>query len=173
MSSFNIVYPKLPPTYSNNSKSKDQKSNKSEAFSIYEKNIQKQNERIIRHEEAHKAAAGPQAIGSPQYETKTDPNGRVIITGGHQKIAVPKMINKDSAPAEQIEKTKKAAEYVVKGAEAPASFDSLSDADVAIAAKGREILSSIEAIPVKKAVSEENSKDNQRREPGQKLNLSI
>jgi len=116
-----------------------QVTNKDMAFSNYESRINGQNKKIIAHEQAHKAAAGPQAIGSPQYQVMMDPEGRKIITGGYQVIAIPAMVDKNTTLAE-IRKAEKAAEYTIAGAEAPT--DELSAADKSIATKGRAILAS-------------------------------
>ena len=121
-----------------------QTTNKSAAFSAYESQINKQNSLVIRHEEAHKDASGPQASGSPHYKTKTDNDGRNIIFGGHQMINVPGLIT-FQAPMNKIEATEKAARFTVAGAEAPASFDNLSAADRNVASIGRQVLFSAQA----------------------------
>ncbi len=101
--------------------------------------VEKQNAKVRAHEEAHRLAAGPQAVGSPQYQT-ANINGHTVITGGHQVVNVPAMVSfKSSKP--KIQETIRAAEYTIAGAEAPASFDELSAADKAVAARGRAVLS--------------------------------
>ncbi|HSA06557.1 MAG TPA: hypothetical protein P5556_05215 [Candidatus Gastranaerophilales bacterium] len=159
MTGIGIVYPKsanIEPAqkigYGNNQENQQslffnesgQPAQKEKAFIPYENKIKTQNALVKRHEEAHKSGAGPQASGSPVYETKTDQDGREIITGGHQMINVPSLIN-PTASREQIEKTKEAAQYTIKGAEAPAGFDELSAADRSVAEKGRAVLSSAKA----------------------------
>ena len=128
--------------------------NKSAAFSAYERQIDGQNNLIIRHEEAHKNASGPQASGSPHYNIKIDPDGRDVIFGGYQMINVPGLIT-FQAPMNKIEATEKAAKFTIAGAEAPASFDSLSSADRNVASKGRQVLFSAQAAKQKRLELEE------------------
>jgi hypothetical protein len=113
------------------------------AFAAYQAKINTQNNLVKRHEEAHRSASGKQAVGSPVYNKISDKDGREIIVGGHQMIAMPSFTAKEH-PVEHINNVIAAASLAVKGAEAPASFDELSGADKSVAAKGREIISSAE-----------------------------
>jgi len=126
---------------------KDQNGNlttKTQAMLSFEGRINEQNKAIQSHEEAHMRAAGPQANGSPVYNT-TSIFGHTLITGGHQGVNVPSEIGFMAAKP-QIENTMKAAQYTINGAEAPSTLGGmageLSDADRAVAARGRAVLSS-------------------------------
>ena len=118
------------------------------AFAAYKAKIDARRTQVISHEEAHKAGAGPQASGSPVYDVRKDKFGNEVYFGGHQGISVPSPVNSDM-PLALIEKTKVAAKYVIKGAEAPA--DELSEADKRIAFSGREILNGAERAKTEKA----------------------
>ena len=141
-----------------------QKVSQEAAFQGYEKSIHEQNALVVKHEEAHRSAAGPQASGSPVYDVKADKDGRKVIFGGHQGISIPAPVTAD-ASIPLIEKTKRAAQYVISGAEAPKSFDELSGADKQVAFRGRTILAQAENAKAKKATSPDT--------PGQRLNLII
>jgi len=119
------------------------KASKQAAFGSYEQKINAQNSLVIRHEEAHFAASGPQASGSPVYNTKTDKDGRQIIFGGHQNINIPGAVNAN-APLSIINRVIMAAGFAARGAVAPQSFDELSDADKNVAAISNGILSQAE-----------------------------
>lgn len=116
---------------------------KGQAMASFEGQINNQNRAIMAHEEAHKAASGPQASGSPVYNT-TSIFGHTLITGGHQNVNVPGEISFMAAKP-QIENTMRAAQYTINGAEAPAALGGqageLSAADRSVAARGRAVLS--------------------------------
>lgn len=164
MSISGIAYP--TPVYSTAAKSKNQQqggqyspqmaqqpmykdpygniTTKAQAMASFEGYVNNQNSAIKAHEEAHKSAAGPQASGSPAYNT-TSIFGHTLITGGHQGVNVPSEIGFMAAKP-QIENTIRAAQYTINGAEAPLTLGGmageLSDADKAVAARGRVVLSS-------------------------------
>jgi hypothetical protein len=106
------------------------------AFSVYESEISKQRCIIETHELAHLYGAEEQAIGTPQYNKISDPDGREIILGGQQGINVPGPVSPKS-PLDLIIKTIVAALKTIAGAEAPS--DGLSDADKNVANQGRRI----------------------------------
>lgn len=137
------------------------------AFGENEKATNARNQLVIRHEEAHRSASGPQASGSPVYDKTLDADGRVFFAGGHQGISIPGSVDKN-APLDQIERTKTAANYVIKGAEAPSSFDELSDADKQVAASGRQILAQAENAKSQKLSNPDKPKQGL---VGQNLNL--
>jgi len=162
---------------------------KQAAFGEYEKKIQTQNALVRRHEEAHQRESGSQASGSPVYEKTIDKDGREIITGGHQNVKVPELIDKNS-PLDAINKIIEAARLTIKGAKAPESFDDLSAADRRVAARGEQILSASENAkserlslqqrfgikPDEKINNEKLAKNKQTNNPkqalvGQNLNL--
>lgn len=162
-----------------------QKVTKQVAFGEYEKSIAAQNALVQRHEEAHRIASGPQAAGSPIYESKSDKDGRLIITGGHQNVTIPKAVDKAS-PLEQINQTLTAARFAEKGALAPQSFDELSDADKQVAQQSRQIISSAQTAQAERLLLQQQQglDPNQKTDPnklaqaksqngqtGQKLNL--
>lgn len=142
------------------------KAQKQVAFGDYEKNIAAQNNLVIKHEEAHRSVSGPQASGSPVYETKTDQDGRLIITGGHQNVIVPEKPDK-SAPFAAIDKIIEAAKFTIRGATAPESFDELSDADKQVAARGEQVLSSAEQAKAQRALLQQQFgiEPNQKGDP--------
>jgi len=136
------------------------------SIDVYEKQIQKQNELVRKHELAHQSFSGRMASGSPVYETTTDKDGRLIITGGHQGINVPSSINEANS-LKDINFAKESAKLVIAGAEAPQSFDALSDADKNVAAKGRTLLAAAETAQAKRLSLSSEFGIN----PEQKLNL--
>lgn len=150
-------------------------SSQQETLAAFKGRVKEQNDGIIAHEEAHKRAAGPQAIGSPHYNTKTvNVAGHPvsIITGGHQMVAVPDTIS-FQATKPQIERTMRAAEYAVRGAEAPSSLGGrageLSDADRSVAEKGRAVLSAAQAAFGKRSELEDRLQRQGENSSGGKL----
>ena len=141
-------------------------------FAAMKSRIQAQNSKVIAHEEAHRSAAGPQAVGSPVYNRQKIAfgNGQTIeaITGGHQGISIPAPVN-FTASRSTIDKTIRAAEHTISGAVAPS--DGLSDADKAIANIGRQVLFSARKAQMEHQKHEsklaqnpeQNSKDNKRK----------
>ena len=121
-------------------------STKNKAFLAFGQKVEKQNNSVILHENAHLSGSGPQASGMPVYNTRNI-HGYNVIVGGHQNVLVPAMIS-FMATKPQIEKTMKAARYTINGAEAPSSLGGqagiLSAADKNVAAQGRAILSAAE-----------------------------
>ncbi|OGH95744.1 MAG: hypothetical protein A2039_07385 [Candidatus Melainabacteria bacterium GWA2_34_9] len=163
------------------------KVDKQVAFGEYEQKIAAQNNLVKRHEEAHLAFSGSQASGSPVYETKTDKDGRVIITGGHQAVNIPEAVDK-KAPLVLINQTINAAKLALKGALAPQSFDELSSADKQVAAKSAQILAGAETAQsdrllfqpkadtekhgqIKAQERQNNPNQQKQTASGQKLNL--
>ena len=92
---------------------------------------------VYRHESAHLAAAGKYAASG----INIDYDGNGFAVSGHVNVKMP-TLNKAN-PTETIEH----ARAVIKSAEAPASFDELSDADKSVAAQARAVLS--QALSVK------------------------
>lgn len=91
---------------------------------------------VYRHEAAHLAKAGQYATTGICIDY--DKNG--IATSGHVGVALPSL-NKSNP-----DKTIKHAEAVIASAEAPASFDELSDADKNVAAAARSVLSEAQTL---------------------------
>jgi len=142
------------------------------AFGEYQQAIAAQNSLVKRHEEAHRIESGPQAVGSPVLNKTSDQDGREIITGGHQMIAMPQRVT-PTTPPEQVDKTIEAAHFAEKGALAPQSFDELSDADKNVAATSRQIGDEARAIQVgqgREPVNQTNPIKDQT-PPGQNLNV--
>ena len=101
---------------------------------------------VYKHEAAHLSKAG-------KYATTgicIDFDGNGIATSGHVGVSIPKL-NK-SKPNETIEHAK----AVIASAEAPASFDELSDADKNVAAQARSVLSQAESFKA------QQGKENQK-----------
>ena len=93
-----------------------------------EETRRKSYEDVYRHESAHKAAGGKYAGA-----INIDFDGNGFATSGHVNIAMP-TLNKDD-----LNGTIDHATTVIASAEAPASFDELSDADKQVAATARAI----------------------------------
>ena len=94
---------------------------------------------VYKHEAAHLSKAG-------KYATTgicIDFDGNGIATSGHVGVSMPKL-NKAN-PKETIEH----AEAVIASAEAPASFDELSDADKGVAASARSVLAQARSFEAK------------------------
>ena len=142
-SNMNVTAPKQADQCSIFLTANGNKADKQVAFGEYEQKITAQNNLVKRHEEAHQSFSGSQASGSPVYETKTDKDGRVIITGGHQAVNIPEAVDKKS-PLSLINQTITAAKLAFKGALAPQSFDELSSSDKQVAAKSAQILAGAE-----------------------------
>lgn len=106
---------------------------------------------VYRHESAHLAAAGKYAASGINIDY--DSNGFAV--SGHVNVKMPTLNKADP------DKTIEHARAVIKSAEAPASFDELSDADKSVASKARTVLS--QALSLKG-----QNKDKQQ---GGKLNL--
>ncbi|MBI3924423.1 MAG: hypothetical protein HY319_02680 [Armatimonadetes bacterium] len=82
---------------------------------------------VERHEMAHYTTAGEHAASQPVYKYRLGPDGKSYRVGGHVMI--------DTAPvAGNPEATARKMEIVYRAALAPSSFDSLSGADLAVAA---------------------------------------
>jgi len=90
--------------------------------------LQKQDQEIRAHEQAHAAAAGPLAQGGPQYEYTTGPDGKKYAVSGH--------VNIDTSPGKTPEETIKKAEQIKRAALAPAEP---SPQDIKIAAKAAQM----------------------------------
>lgn len=106
---------------------------------------------VYRHEAAHLAAAGKYAASGINIDY--DKNGFAI--GGHVNVKMP-TLNKAN-----LDETVEHARAVIKSAEAPASFDELSDADKSVAAQARGVLA--------QALSMKGQSKNQKQ--GSKLNF--
>ena len=111
---------------------------------------------VYRHESAHLAAAGKYAASGIHI----DFDGNGIATGGHVNVKMPTLNRKN------LDETINHAQTVIKSAEAPASFDELSDADKNVAAQSRAVLSQALALKGKN-----NNKENDK-QSGSKLNIT-
>jgi len=148
-------------------------------FAAMKSRIQAQNSKVIAHEEAHKSAAGPQAVGTPVYIRQKIAFGKgqsmEAIIGGHQVISIPAPIN-FTASRSTIDKTIRAAEHTISGAEAPS--DGLSDADKTIANRGRQVLFSAKRANMERqqfesklAENEQNPEQNSKNNKRKPLNI--
>ncbi|MEO1007160.1 MAG: putative metalloprotease CJM1_0395 family protein [Planctomycetota bacterium] len=86
--------------------------------------LESTDQRVRRHEEAHRAAAGPLFRGGPFYKFRTGPDGKKYAVAGSVKI--------DTSPARTPEETVQKAAQIRRAALAPADP---SSTDRAIAAK--------------------------------------
>ena len=93
-----------------------------------EETRRKSYEDVYRHEAAHKAAGGKYAGA-----INIDFDGNGFATSGHVNIAMPTLDRNN------LDETIAHATTVIASAEAPASFDELSDADRQVAAQARAI----------------------------------
>jgi hypothetical protein len=130
----------------------------------YEQSIEKNNEGIRLHEEAHQTESGPQASGGPVVNFgSTDKDGRKIATDGHQMINIPEKATPQQS-IQMIDKAIQAAKFVIKGALAPlnagvpAPHNQLSDADKSVANKGQSILSASQAAKQQRMQLEQSGK---------------
>lgn len=102
---------------------------------------------VEKHEAAHLAKAGKYATTGICIDK--DSNG--IAVSGHVGVSMPKLDKRN--PDETIAHAK----AVIASAEAPASFDELSDADRSVAAAGRATLAEAQSF---KAQNKYNNADN-------------
>lgn len=76
------------------------------------KELSARDSEVVRHENAHKVAAGPHATGGPSYEYQNGPDGKRYRVGGHVNVDT----SKESTPEETIQK----AQILQRAAYAPA-----------------------------------------------------
>ncbi len=107
---------------------------------------------VYKHESAHLSAAGKYATSG----INIDFDGNGFATSGHVNVSMPKL------DPNNLDETINHAETVIASAEAPASFDELSDADRNVASKARAVKA--QAL----AMRGNQSKDSQ---PGKVLNF--
>ena len=103
--------------------------------------------RVKRHEEAHKAAAGPLFRGGPNYTYETGPDGKRYAVAGSVQI--------DSSPGRTPEETVQKAQAIRRAARAPADP---SSTDRSVAAKA----SRMEAA-ARQAIAEKSLKSTSER----------
>ncbi len=97
--------------------------------------LKERHDEVVRHEQAHYDAAGDLALSGPVLSDWVEgPDGERYATGGHVQINT----SETGDPEEDLRR----GEIIVKAAEAPLSVNSdLSDADINVASKGRQMIS--------------------------------
>lgn len=112
------------------------------------KQLEATDREVRSHEQAHKAAAGPYAIGGPTYEYTTGPDGKRYAVGGEVKI--------DTAPVpDNPEATIVKAQTIRRAALAPADP---SGKDRQVAAKATQI-----ERQARQQIQEEQREENQEK----------
>ncbi len=110
--------------------------------------LQTTDREVRAHEQAHKAAAGPYAVGGPTYEYTTGPDGKRYATGGEVKI--------DTAPVpDNPEATIRKAQTIKRAALAPAEP---SAQDRQVAAKATQL-----ETQARQQIQEERREENQEK----------
>ncbi|QPJ62346.1 MAG: hypothetical protein G3M70_10895 [Candidatus Nitronauta litoralis] len=110
--------------------------------------LQTTDREVRAHEQAHKAAAGPYAVGGPTYEYTTGPDGKRYATGGEVKI--------DTAPVpDNPEATIRKAQTIKRAALAPAEP---SAQDRQVAAKATQL-----ETRARQQIQEERREENQEK----------
>lgn len=90
----------------------DSVSARKELSSEEEKQVQELKRRdteVRRHEQAHKAAAGPYANGGPSYDYETGPDGKQYAVGGEVQIDTSKVANDPKATIRKAQVVRNAA----------------------------------------------------------------
>jgi hypothetical protein len=114
------------------------------------------------HEQAHKVAAGPYAVGGPSVQYTIGPDGRLYAVGGEVKLDTSEVPNNPEA-------TIKKAQTLRRAALAPAEI-SAQDRHVATEARAMEMRARQELMRERKAEAEETkttarSHDSQTNHP--------
>ncbi len=110
--------------------------------------LQATDREVRAHEQAHKAAAGPYAVGGPTYEYTTGPDGKRYAVGGEVQI--------DTAPVpDNPEATIRKAQTIRRAALAPAEP---SGQDRQVAAKATQL-----ERQARQQIQEEQRAENQER----------
>jgi hypothetical protein len=100
--------------------------------------LQDRDREVRDHEMAHKAAAGPYAIGGPEYEFTKGPDGKAYATGGQVNIDTSNVPNDPQGTMQKMEIVRRAALAPVQ----PSSQDRQvsADASAKLIAARREVL---------------------------------
>jgi hypothetical protein len=117
---------------------------------------------VRNHEQAHKVAAGPYAVGGPSLQYTIGPDGRLYAVGGEVKLDTSEVPNNPEA-------TIRKAQTLRRAALAPAET-SAQDRQVATEARAMEMRARQELMRERKAEAEETkttdrSHDSQTNEP--------
>lgn len=71
--------------------------------------LKRTDKQVKKHEQAHKRAAGPYALGPPKYTYKRGPDGRRYATGGEVLVDLSPITGNPQATAKKMQRIRKAA----------------------------------------------------------------
>lgn len=96
--------------------------------------LEKRDQEVRAHEEAHKAAAGDLALGGPTYDYERGPDGREYAVGGEVQIA----LKKGETPEETIANAQRARRAALAPAEPSAQDYKVAAKAAQLEAEGRQ-----------------------------------
>jgi len=105
----NSLSPKRNSNNNNNHQNKELENNLSDKEKTELQKLKQEDQRVKTHENAHKAAAGNLASGSPNYNYKVGPDGKRYAISGDVQINTSKVEDNPDATIKKAQQIRKAA----------------------------------------------------------------